>query len=651
MSIVVFQDVHKSFGPEVVFDGLGLQFYAGQKVGLIGANGSGKTTLFRLILGDEQPDTGTVTRAKNTKIGYLPQEPVFDGDRTVIEEMHEGLADILQLDRRIETFAKDMETLSGKELAAAMAEYDRLCHRFETAGGYACEARIKSILAGLGIGSEHYNAKTSVLSGGQLSRLGLAKVLVKETNLLLLDEPTNHLDLQATTWLESFLRTYTGSVILISHDRYLLDKVSEKIVELKNRTARVWKGNYSQYLETKETTGLAEQREHEKRVETVAKTLDFIARNKNQEGMRKTAMGRKKRLERLLKANPDYLEKGAAEKTIHFSFADTDSRSDLVLRAENVTKSFGDLTLFENLSLDINSGDRLGITGPNGTGKTTLLRLAMGQLGPDAGTIKLGSTLKIGYLDQQATTLNPDNTVLEEARTVRPDLSPESVRSKLGAFLFSGDDVFKNVADLSGGQQNRLMLCKLVLSEPDVLVLDEPTNHLDIASREMLEAALNDYNGTVIAVSHDRYFLDRVMDSLLVIGADAEGKQQVGAVMMVPAARTDTDGVFSTYVLKIQAGRAEAEKERIAENRKKQAAGSAPKTKTPDHLRPFNKYTVEQIEEMIHAQEGTLEQMQHRFGDETVYLDYQRLTQLQADFEAEQEKLNLLYEAWQHRVE
>jgi ATP-binding cassette subfamily F protein 3 len=651
MSIVVFQDVHKSFGPEVVFDCLGLQFYAGQKVGLIGANGSGKTTLFRLILGDEQPDAGRVICAKNMKIGYLPQEPMFDGDRTVIEEMHEGLADILTLDRRIESFAREMEVLSGKELAAAMAEYDRLCHRFETQGGYACEARIKSILAGLGIGAEHYNAKTSVLSGGQLSRLGLAKVLVKETNLLLLDEPTNHLDLQATTWLESFLRTYNGTVILVSHDRYLLDKVSEKIVELKNRTARVWKGNYSHYLETKETAGLAEQREHEKRVETVAKTLDFIARNKNQEGMRKTAMGRKKRLERLLKENPDYLQKGAAEKTIHFSFADTDSKSDLVLRAENVKKSFGGLTLFENLSLDVNSGERLGITGPNGTGKTTLLRLAMGQLAPDSGAIKLGPTLNIGYLDQQATTLNADNTVLEEARTVRPDLSPEVLRGKLGAFLFSGDDVFKNVGDLSGGQQNRLMLCKLVLSEPDVLVLDEPTNHLDIASREMLEGALNDYNGTVIAVSHDRYFLDRVMDRLLVIGATPEGRQQIGAVDVISAARSDTNGVFSTYVLKIQAKRNEAEKQKIDESKKKQAAGSVPKTKTPDHLRPFNKYTVEQIEEMIHTQELTIEQMQRRFGDEKVYSDYQRLTQLQADFEVEKDNLNLLYEAWQHRVE
>lgn len=650
MSIVSIQDVHKSFGPEVVFAGLGVQFHPGQKVGLIGANGSGKTTLFRMILGDEAPDMGRIVRSGDIKIGYLPQEPIFEGDRTVIEEMHEGMSDIFGLNRKIEVFAAKMETLKGEELAAAMKEYDKLCHRFETQGGYACEARIKSILAGLGIGEEHYNTSTSVLSGGQLSRLGLAKVLVRNTNLLLLDEPTNHLDLQATTWLESFLRSYAGAVILISHDRYLLDKVSEKIVELKNRKCRVWKGNYTQYLETRENVELAEQREHEKRTEMVAKTLDFIARNKDQEGMRKTARGRKTRLERLLKENPDYLEKGKADKTISFSFSKTDSKSDLVLRAENARKAFDDLVLFENLTFDVNIGDRLGITGPNGTGKTTLLKMAIGELQPDAGVIRLGPTLKVGYLDQQAMTLDASNTVIEEARTADPQLTPEQIRGKLGAFLFTGDDVFKSVGDLSGGQQNRLMLCKLVLSKPDVLILDEPTNHLDIASREMLEDALLDYNGTIIAVSHDRYFLDRVAEQLLIVGASPDGKRQFGAVDYIPQPRSDTDGIFTTYVLKVQEKRAELERQKIEAVKKQKAVSpAAPKTKTPDHLREFNKYSIEQIEEMIEAMEIEIEQMQHSFGDEKIYQSHELLQQLQSDFEAKKDRLATLYEAWEYR--
>ncbi|MCI0499645.1 MAG: ABC-F family ATP-binding cassette domain-containing protein [Planctomycetales bacterium] len=649
MSVVVFHDVHKSFGPQVVFDRLSVQFYPGQKVGLIGPNGSGKTTLFRMILGTEQPDIGKVVCAKNLKIGYLPQEPLFDGSKTVMEEMHEGMSQILTLNRRIEDFAEKMETLSGSELKKAMAEYDKLCHRFETEGGYACEARIKSILTGLDIGPEHYNAKTAVLSGGQLSRLGLARVLVKDTNLLLLDEPTNHLDLQAATWLESFLKAYNGSVILISHDRYLLDKVCEKIIELEHRRARVWKGNYTLYVQTKETVALAEAREHEKRTEMVSRTLDFIARNKDQEGMRKTARGRKTRLERLLKENPDYLEKGKAAQTIRFSFAETDVKSDLVLRAENVSKSFGSLTLFENLSFDVGSGQAMGITGPNGTGKTTLLKLALGHLAPDAGAIRLGANLRVGYLDQQATTLNPDGTLLDEVRAVRPDLSPEVLRGKLGAFLFSGEDAFKKVGDLSGGQQNRLMLCKLVLTEPDVLILDEPTNHLDIPSRQMLEEALLDYNGAIVAVSHDRYFLDRIAESLLVIGTDAAGQRQIGQTRTILSAAPDTDGVYSTYAQLVERSRQAAQHQKIAE-KKKNAAAPSPRQKTPPHLREFNKYTVEQIEEMISRQEQTVEQMQHAFGDEKIYLSRDLLTRLQADFETEKQRLALLYEVWEYRV-
>lgn len=650
MALVLIQDVVKSFGPEVVFSGLSVTFYAGQKVALLGPNGSGKTTLLRLILGRVQPESGKVVCARDAKIGYLPQEPVFEGDKTVMQEMHEGVADILAMRDRIEERCRNMATLSGAEQKSAMGEYDRLCHAFELAGGYAYEARIKSILAGLDIGAEYYDAPTGALSGGQLSRLGLAKVLVRESNLLLLDEPTNHLDLQATRWLEGFLKAYGGAVVLISHDRYLLDKAAEKVVEIKHKRVRVWKGNYSQYRATKETVTLAEAREHEKRAEMVRRTLDFIARNKDQEGMRKTARGRKTRLEKLLKENPDYLEKGKADKTIAFGFARTDAKSDIVLRAENVSKSFGELTLFENLSFDVGAGERLGITGPNGSGKTTLLKLAMGELEADGGTIRLGANLKVGYLDQQAMTLDAGKTVLEEAQRVRPELLPEAVRGKLGAFLFSGDDVFKRVADLSGGQQNRLMLCKLVLAEPDVLVLDEPTNHLDIASRGVLEEALNAFNGAVIAVSHDRYFLDRAAERLLVLGADAAGRRQMGAVQMVLSAAPDSDGVYSTYARHLQAQRQAIEKEKIEAKRKSRSAAAGPKTKTPEHLRPFNKYTPEQIEEMVNEMELEIKEMQDRSGDEAIYQNHQLLRQLQADFEAKKKRLNLLYEAWEHRM-
>ena len=648
MTILSFQDVYKSFGPDVVFSGMNLNFYAGQKVGLIGPNGSGKTTLFRMILGDESPDMGQIACSKDLKIGYLPQEPIFDKQKTVMEEMHDGMADILNLQLKIEDFSHRMESLSGDALTEAMREYDRLCHRFETEGGYAYEARIKSILAGLDIGPEHYDTQTGALSGGQLSRLGLAKVLARETNVLLLDEPTNHLDLQATSWLEVFLKNYAGSVILISHDRYLLDRVAEKIVELENHKCRIWKGNYSHYVETRETVALTEAREHEKRKEMVEKTQDFIARNINEKGVQAMARGRRTRLERLLKENPDYLEVGKKAKTIRFSFKPTEVKSDLVLRVENLSKSFGELTLFENLSFDLGAGDRLGITGPNGTGKTTLLKLVLGQFGSDIGSIRLGNNMKIGYLDQQALTLNPDNTILEEARTARPELLPEAVRSRLGAFLFTGDDVFKKVGDLSGGQQNRLMLCKIVLTEPDILVLDEPTNHLDIASREMLEEALLDYNGTILAVSHDRYFLDRIAASLLVVGSDTCGNRRFGQTQWIQTANPDTDGIYSTYAEKIQQQRQLEEQQKLAA-KKKTAAPVAQKTKTPDHIKPFNKYSVEQIEEQIHETEATIEEMQRCFGDEAYYQDHAKMTRLQVDFDAKKAYLDLLYEVWEYR--
>jgi len=650
MAIVTLNDIHVAFGSEVVLDRMNLTLHPGEKVGMVGANGAGKSTILKLIIGRIDPDMGRVVKQKGLRIGHLRQETVFSGDRTVMEEMHAGVENLLGLQRSIHAASHEMEGLSGSALQAKMKQYDRLCHDFEIAGGYAYEVRIHKTLAGLGFEPELHHAKTSALSGGQLSRLGLAQVLMLETDLLLLDEPTNHLDLQGIEWLERFLTNYGGASVIISHDRTLLDKVACKIVEVEGRKAHVWNGNYSNYVQTKETVRLRQQREHVKRVEMVEHTLDFIARNKDQEGMRKTARGRKTRLNRLLKENPDFLDKPSTQKTISFSFGKTDRTSDLVLRCEGMGKSFGDLTLFDDLTFDVLSGERIGITGPNGTGKSTFLRLALGQLEPSAGSIRLGKNLRVGYLDQHGDVLDPSRSVLDEASGINPKLSSEQVRNCLGAFLFTGDDVFKLCEDLSGGQRNRLMLCKLVLAEPDVLIMDEPTNHLDIASREMLEVALTDYTGAMIVVSHDRFFLDRIVDRLIVVGTDELGIRRLGETEFV-----DVKPVYSHYASLIRK-RVEAQQQKaescVGGPRKRRSASavSRPCVKTPEELKRFNKYSVEQIEELIMELEQELAEMKERFGDASIYKNPQQLTELQEGYDAKTDELELLYRAYERHA-
>jgi ATP-binding cassette subfamily F protein 3 len=646
MTLLSLRDIHKSYGSHVVFHNLNVQIHPAQRVGLIGPNGSGKTTLFRLITGQTQPDMGQVTCAKTLRIGYLAQEPQLDPDRSVLEEMHEGLSDILTMRHKLDTLSHNLAELSGEKLESAMKEYDRLTHAFESTGGYSFEARVKSTLAGLGLTEELFGVKVAALSGGQRSRLALAKILIGDFDLLLLDEPTNHLDLQATQWLEKFLINAEKAVLLVSHDRFLLDAVTERILELDQKRTRSWRGNYSRYVETKDVLNLQLERQHRKRLDFVTHELDFIARNKDQEGMRKNARGRKHRLLRMLKENPDYLDKPTEQKTVQFTFAKAKGKSDLVCRAENLCKSFGPIVLFKDMSFDLYRGSFLGITGPNGTGKSTLLKLALQQMAADNGNIRLGKTLKIGYLDQHASVLDPQATVLEEVTRLRPDMTPQQLRGKLGAFLFSGDDVFKKTGDLSGGQQNRLILAKIVLSEPDVLVLDEPTNHLDIPSREMLEEALDEFDGAVIAVSHDRYFIDSLADQLLVLGCNPFGDKEMGLFEFVTP--IEDKGVWTTYSELLQKRRQAAEDEK---QKKKTATPRSNKVRTaaPVELKQFNKYTVEQIEEMISKLEKKIPLMQEQFGDEHVCRNPSKLEALQNDFESGKKELELLYKAWEFK--
>ena len=651
MALVTMQDIQITFGVEMVLDHMNLQLHSGEKVGMVGANGSGKSTILKLIVGDIKPDMGEITKTKGLRIGYLAQEAIFHGSRTVLEEMHASVEHIFRLQREIQNISHAMATLTGSPLRAKMKQYDRLCHEFESSGGYDYEIRIQTTLAGLGFEPDLFQAQTTALSGGQLSRLGLAQVLMQDTDLLLLDEPTNHLDLQATGWLETFLANYLGAAVIISHDRCLLDKVARKIIEVENRRTHVWNGNYSNYVQTKETVRLQQQREYAKRREMVERTRDFIARNKDQEGMRKTARGRKTRLNSLLKENPDFLDKPSGRKTINFSFGKIGSTSELVLRCQNVSKSFGDLTLFENLTLDVLRGERLGITGPNGTGKSTFLRLALGQLEPSAGSIRPANNLTVGYLDQHGDVLDESQSVLDEAWNVNPNLSAEQVRNRLGAFLFTGEDVSKKCGELSGGQRNRLMICRLVLAESSVLIMDEPTNHLDIASREMLEVALEDYAGTIIVVSHDRYFLDRVVDTLLVIGSDELGERCLGKTEFV-----GVKPVYSYYVSLVQKRLEEQqqkEKAATSGSRKRRTvrSQSAPLPKTPEKLKRFNKYSVEQIEEMITTLEHELADTRERFGDPLIYKNPQQFKELQQQYNEKETKLDLLYQAYEKRMD
>lgn len=645
MSLVSFNDVHLAYGSQVVFDGLELVVHPGEHVGLVGPNGCGKTTLLRLITGDVRPEMGSVIRNKNLKIGYLPQEPQYDGSRTVIEEMHAGFEEILRMQRRLHRLSEKMADICDDELKAAMKEYDRLHAEFELAGGYDYEVRIRMILAGVGLPEELYDVSTDALSGGQRSRLGLAKVLAMDAELLLLDEPTNHLDLQATEWLEKFLQNFDGAAVIISHDRYLLDNVVCKIIEVARRRAKVWKGNYSNYAQTKEVVTLEQERQYQARKEMVEKTLDFIARNKDQEGMRGTARGRKTRLEKLLKANPDFLERPESQQRIKFDFGKVHSKGDLAIRCDKVKMAFGEITLFDGLSFELEPGDRLGITGPNGTGKSTLIKLIMGKLAPVSGSIKVAPSATVGYLDQAGEELDPEKTALEEVAMVRPDMLHGELRSRLGAFLFSGDDVFKKVSELSGGEKNRLVLCKLVLSKPGILLLDEPTNHLDIGSKETLEAALTDYAGTLVVVSHDRFFLDRVVDELLVIGVDELGRKSLGRWELIEGGYTEYSRLLAERAATREIGAAGKTAQKPVKIKR------TSKRTTPEDIRQFNKLTIEQLEEAIIAAEQDVKDTMSRFGDEDVYKDGRKVAQLQASLDAKKAHVNLLYRAYEWRTE
>ena len=505
-------DVHKSYGVQDVLRGTSLQINPGEHVGLVGRNGAGKTTIFRLVTGEEAPDDGEVVRARGLKLGLLTQHVHFEKGSTVHESALAAFGRLQQIEHEMHDLEHRMSD-AGDDLEKVLARYSDLQHEYEREGGFEYSAKAEAILQGLGFDRETWQMETEILSGGQQNRLGLARLLLSEPDVLLLDEPTNHLDVGAVEWLEEFLQSYPSGFVIISHDRYFLDRACRRIIEVENGQATGYKGNYSAYLVEREERREIQQRAFENQQRLIAKTEEFIRRNLAGQKT-KQAKSRRTMLARLDRVDAVRGEKASGD----FRLQDIERAGTHVLTLNEAAIGYGEKVLARDISLILRRGECLGVIGPNGSGKTTFLKTVLGKIASLSGEIRWGSKVEIGYYAQQLEDLDERNEVVMELRRVAPSAATAGeLRSFLARFLFFGDDVYKHVRDLSGGEKGRLALAKLIYSGVNVLVLDEPTNHLDIPSREALEEALEAYEGTIITISHDRFFLDKVATQILAL--------------------------------------------------------------------------------------------------------------------------------------
>ncbi len=516
--ILSCQNICKSFQEKNILKNVSFHIEDQDKAAIVGINGAGKTTLLRIITGEIAADEGNVTLSKNKSFGYLAQHQSVDSNNTIYNELLTVKQELIDLEARIRETELEMKTASGETLERLMAAYSMLTHRFESNGGYSYRSELVGVLKGLGFSEEDFSKSISTLSGGQKTRVALGKLLLLKPDLIMLDEPTNHLDMSSISWLETYLLNYKGAVIIVSHDRYFLDRISNKIIELDQTKATVFPGNYSNYAVKKEALRSAQLKAYMNQQQEIKHQEEVIAKLKsfNREKSIKRAESREKMLDKI-----ERLEKPTEARTdMHISLEPKYVSGNDVLSVENLSKSFGSLRLFEDIGFTLKRGEHVAVIGDNGTGKTTILKIINGLLAPDSGTIRLGTNVHIGYYDQEHHVLHMEKTLFEEISDDYPYLTNTEIRNTLAAFLFTGDDVFKRIGDISGGERGRVSLAKLMLSESNFLILDEPTNHLDIASKEILEDALNRYTGTILYVSHDRYFINRTASRIL----DLSGK-------------------------------------------------------------------------------------------------------------------------------
>ncbi len=628
----------KQFGEQIVLNGLTAEFRSGETVGLVGANGCGKTTLFRIITGELEADTGEVICSKSVKIGYLAQSLDLGTDTTLEEEVTQAFAGLYEMERRLEAMAHKMAAPDAPD--SLMHDYDRIRSRFESSGGFDMQKRLGEVLGGLGFIQSDWSLPMTALSGGQRCRAALAKLLLEDQSFLLLDEPTNHLDIDAVRWLEKYLSNYRGGAIIISHDRYLLDHVVDRIVEVEGGRATGYAGGYSTYLETRANNQLTAERQFEKDQAFIAKEQAFI--NKHMASQRtKEAQGRRTRLERRKKAGEFVTEVARNRKGVKLNFDGVQTDGSTVLRVDDIAKAFDGREVLKCVRFQIQGQQRFGITGPNGVGKSTLLKIVMDELALDSGTFEWDTRGEVGYYAQDTGALDPKKTALECIHDICPDLNETQKRSLLGRFHFYGEDVFKTVNLLSGGERSRIRLLRLILSNPSVLVLDEPTNHLDIPSREALEEALSDFPGTLIVVSHDRYFLDQIVNHLLVLR---------------PGGHEVFDGNYSDYVRTWESRRADtARKKAVSKDKaaQNQAATKQQNSSGSGHRKSskYDSLSIEQIEAQILELEEKIEVLNERFGDPKIYKDPEAARSLKAELEEVKTELEEAEECWSDRAD